>query len=162
MEAKARQLQQTDCGSLLIARSRCPYVAGCLLPTHVLRRNWLLRTHLEAKITLQKGQVALELYGYWEEEEEGTVHHLPFVVTYAEHRDFLLALSEASALYLLTGSEHPVAMSEGGERTLFQRVYDGGMAVEVSEMVRGQVLMLLKAAEAMPMAEEKKHSVVGT
>ena len=159
MEAKARHLQKNDCGSLLIARSRCPYMTGCLLPTNVLRRDWLLRTHLEAKITLQKGQAALELYAHWE--EEGTGHHLPFVVTYAEHRDFLLALSEASALYLLTGAEHPVAMSEGGARTLFQRVYDGGLAVEVSEMVRRQVIMLLNAAESMPLVEEKRHSVVG-
>lgn len=30
MEAKARQLQKNDCGSLLIARSRCPYVIGRL------------------------------------------------------------------------------------------------------------------------------------
>lgn len=83
------------------------------------------------------------------------------MLTYAEHREFLLALSEASALYLLTGSEHPVAMREGGKQTLFQRVYDGGMAVEVNETVRRQVLMLVKAAEAGPVAEERRHSVVG-
>jgi hypothetical protein len=141
MEAKARVLQTKDCGALLVDRMRAPYVTGCVLPLDAIRPPHIIPTRLESKIQVHKGTAAVELHAQLE--DNGRTHHLQFVLPYAEHREFLLSLSEASALYLLTGTEHPKQSS------LHQRVNQGGLAIEVTEAVRSQILLCGRLCDAM-------------
>jgi len=147
METKARVLQEQDCGSLLIDRNRTPYIVGCVLPLSALRTGEPIVTKLESKIQLRQGLVAIELHVQLD-----TDSHMHVVVSYATHRDFLLALSESYTLYLLTGAEHPVARRTEGMKTLHQRVYEGGVAVEVTENVRAQIALLDRYYHAIPTA----------
>ncbi|MGZ4112826.1 MAG: hypothetical protein ACXVP5_10355, partial [Tumebacillaceae bacterium] len=143
METKARVLQAQECGSLLLSRSRAPYMVGCLLPHTALRVTEIGSTLPEAKIVFHKGQIALELHVHIS--GGGQQHTLPYLLTYTTHREFLQHLSDASAFYLLTGSDHPSAYADTENphiQTLYQRVHSGGLAIEVTEALRSQIQLL--------------------
>ncbi|MFD2169576.1 hypothetical protein [Tumebacillus lipolyticus] len=140
MEAKARVLQGQDCGSLLIDRTRAPYLVGCVLSTDVMRTTRPIPSRIESKVQLYKGHLALELHVQFDASEQK--HHLQFLLPYSQHRDFLLQLTEAPALYLLTGSDHPVPRKLPGRQTLHQRVHQAGLAIQLTEAVRTQILLL--------------------
>ncbi|MBL0386107.1 hypothetical protein JJB07_05515 [Tumebacillus sp. ITR2] len=121
----------TNSGVLIHQRCKAPYLLGCLLPHTLIRPNRLLPTTLEAHATFANGEPALELHISVTDPENRT-HRMHIVLSYLTHQDFLLALMEASTLYLLTGTQHPVFLD--------QRVHDGGVAIEVNETARQQIL----------------------
>jgi superfamily II DNA or RNA helicase len=156
MESKARVLQAQECGSLLLSRSRTPYVVGCLLPHTVLRASEITSTKLEAKVAFHKGQAALDLHAHVE--SGGHQHTIHVLLAYAQHSEFLQHLTEASALYLLTGTDHPVAYADSEQpdrKTLYQRVHSGGLTIEVTEAVRSQILLLSDFHHAIPASFEQ-------
>jgi hypothetical protein len=149
MEAHTRLLQKQEVGTLLLDRNRCPYITGCVLPSMALTTSGRIPAQLDAKIQLSRGQLALELTLHLEGRDGE--HLLHWVLPYAVQREFLLELGESSALYLLTGSEHPRRHpADKHVRTLYQRIHDGGLAVEVGEAVRGQIALLEKLYQALP------------
>jgi hypothetical protein len=149
METHARLLQEQEVGTLLLDRNRAPYITGCVLPSSALIVNRRIPARLDAKIQLSKGLLALELTLHLEGADSS--HLLQWALPYAVHREFLQELGESSALYLLTGSEHPRAhAADKHVRTLYQRVNEGGFAVEIGEDVRGQIALLERLYQAMP------------
>ncbi|MCX7570539.1 hypothetical protein OS242_11250 [Tumebacillus sp. DT12] len=125
-----------ETGLLLFDRQYAPYVTGCVLPCPVLS------TSLEAKVLPTKQ--ALELHIILEST------HGPCQITLLfageEDREFLRGLQEAAALYLLTGPEHPRKHGEDQSvKSLYQRMYEGGTAVEITEPVRELVAVWLSA-----------------
>lgn len=137
-----------DCGTLVHQRCLAPFLVGCLLPHTVIRSNRLLHTSLEAHITFANGQGALEVIATVQENDQ-LLHQAHFTFYDSMHHDFLASLSEASALYLLTGSEHPGAHLE-------QRLHEGGLAIEVRDDVRSQIHLLFSLSQAVPKLE--KHA----
>ncbi|KEO84533.1 hypothetical protein [Tumebacillus flagellatus] len=125
MEGNAR-----NCGVTIHQRCRAPYLLGCLLPHTLIRPDRLLSSSLEARVTFANGFPALELHAGITD-LKGHLHRFQFVVSYLTHQEFIMALMEASTLYLLTGTDHPVSLD--------QRVHDGGVAVEITEAFREQL-----------------------
>ncbi|ASS74396.1 hypothetical protein CIG75_04955 [Tumebacillus algifaecis] len=122
-----------ETGALLVDRARVPYVVGCVLPSEVIHTERLIPTRLTSALQTHQGRAALELHAYFE--VNGQKHHLQFVLPFSAHRDFLRGLCTADALYLLTGSERPDAT------TIHKRMYQGGLAIEMNEAVRNQILL---------------------
>ena len=125
-----------DTGLLLLDRHYAPYVTGCVLPYPVLSAA------LEA--TAQPGKRALELRITMETATGKSQITLLFAKAEEKHRDFLHGVKEAAALYLLTGPEHP--------KSLYQRMHEGGAAVEVTEPVRRALEVYLSVVDPLPEA----------
>ncbi|TCP53883.1 hypothetical protein EV586_105229 [Tumebacillus sp. BK434] len=116
-----------EAGTLIVDRTRVPYVVGCVLPSDVIRQQ-IVKSQLH--VHSQNGSLELNV----QFDPDGQQHRLHVQLDAVSHRDFLQDLADASALYLLIGSDHP------NLRTICNRINQGGVAVEINELLRNQVL----------------------
>lgn len=107
-------------GTLIVERARVPYVVGCVLPSDVIRAG-----QVKSRMQVRQGSKSVELHV--QVDLNGQQHQLQFDLPYASHLEFLHGLTDASALYLLNGTEHPTS------RTICNRIRHGGLAIELTD-----------------------------
>lgn len=143
MSNPVRFVAAQERGSFLYDMNQVPYITGCKLPP--ISRNSLTETQFELTGELVRLQNRLGVQLHFFIQNTAILSSFTMFLSVEEHQEFLMELSDASAIYLLEGDSAEYSFRNRNE--FFHRLSECGHGFAISVQVR-ELLKSLKTSQS--------------